>query len=98
ADVDLLDQGVEAGRRVGGGAGERVEVHDHQVDGLDAVRSDGGQVLRQVPPGQDAAVDGRVQGLDPAVEHLGKGGDVRDVHDREPGFGQRLGGAAGRQK
>ena len=98
ADVDLLDQGVEAGRRVGGGPRERIEVHDHQVDGLDAVRPDGGQVLRQVAPGQDAPVDRRVQGLDPPIEHLGEGGDVRDVDHREPGLAQRPGRPAGRQQ
>ena len=86
------------GRRIGGGLGERIQVHDDQVDRLDAVRADGRQVVRPMPPGQDAAVDRRVQRLDPAVEHLREPGDVRDVDHRQAGLGQRLGGPAGRQQ
>ena len=36
-----------------------------------------------------------MQGLDPAVEHFGEAGVVRDVGDVEPGVAQQLGGAAG---
>ena len=53
------------------------------------------EVVGPVPAGQDAAVDRRVQRLDPAVHHLGKAGDVGDVDDRQSRGGQGLGGAAG---
>ena len=61
-------------------------------------RGDRREVVGPVTPGEDAAVDGRVQRLDPAVHHLGKAGDVGDVDDRQPGVGEGLGGAAGRDQ
>ena len=36
-----------------------------------------------------------VEGLDAAVEHFGEAGEVGDVADREAGFAQGLGRAAG---
>ncbi len=53
------------------------------------------EVVGPVPAGQDAGVDRRVEGLDPAVHHLGEPGHVRDVDDRQPGGGEGLGGPAG---
>jgi hypothetical protein len=47
---------------------------------------------------QQAAVDDGVQGLDPAVHHLGKLGQVRDVLDRDAGRRDRRLGAAGRDQ
>ena len=47
-----------------------------------------GHVLGIVADGEDAAVDARVQRLDPAVEHLGKAGDLGDVAHRQPGVRQ----------
>ena len=35
-----------------------------------------------------------MQRLDPAVHHLGKAGEFRDILDREAGILDRLGGAA----
>ena len=95
ADVDLLDQLRRTGVGVGGRLGERIEVHDDEVDRRDAVPADRLEVVRAVATRQDAAVDRRVQRLDPPVHHLGKPGDVGDVDDRETLGGQRLGGAAG---
>ena len=37
----------------------------------------------------------RMQGLDPAVEHLGETGVVGDIGNGEAGIAQQLGGAAG---
>ena len=48
------------------------------------------EIVGTMPAGQDAAVDLRVQGLDPAVHHLGEAGDVGDVGDRQAGVGERL--------
>ena len=75
ADVDELHRGVR---------GERVQVGDHQVDGLDPIRLQVRQVLGLGAIGQDPAVDLRVEGLDPAAEHLGRARhrghlDVRDT-------------------
>ena len=58
---------------------------------------DGGQMLRQVAAGEDAAVDLRVQRLDAAVEHFRKPGVVGDFGHGDAGIAQHLGGAAGGQ-
>ena len=60
-DVDRLDPGAGA---------ERVEVAHHQVDGRDAPPVQVGDVGGVASVGQDGAVDARVQGLHPPVEHL----------------------------
>ena len=67
AHVDQLD------RRVGR---ERVEVADDQVDEADAQPVERVEVLGLGAVGQDAAVDHRVEGLDPAPEHLGRAGEL----------------------
>jgi len=96
ADVDVLDAGREVGaarhRRL-----EGVEVHHDQVDRCDAVRLHRTGMRLLVAPRQDAAVDLRMQRLDPAVHDLGKAGVCRDLGDRDAGRAQGLGGAAGRQ-
>ncbi len=80
---------------LGGGLLEGVEVDDDHVDGLDAVRVDGGDVLGVAADVEDAAVDVGVEGLDAAVEHLGEAGEVGDVADFEAGVAEGVGGAAG---
>ena len=82
-DVDQLDRGVR---------GERIEVAHDEIDRLDVVGLEVGEVLGLRAVGQDAAVDLRVQGLDPAAEHLGALGDrghvlVGDPSLREGGRG-----------
>jgi len=44
---------------------------------------------------QQAAVDQGMEGLDPAIQHLGKARVLADVFDLEAGFAQDFGGAAG---
>ena len=82
ADVDEFDRRVR---------GERVEVADHQVDEADAQLVEGVEVLGLGAVGEDAAVDDRVEGLDPAPEHLGGAGQVGhlDVVDARRGQGGR---------
>ena len=41
-------------------------------------------------------MDRRVQGLDPAIEQFRKAGDLRHLGDRNPGRGEGLRRAAGR--
>ena len=69
---------------------ERIEVAHDQVDRLDAVFLQRGPVLGIVAHGEDAAVDVRMQRLDPAVEHLRKAGDLGDLAHRQAGLGKRL--------
>ena len=94
ADVDLLHDVVLGGAGLDG-LHERVEVHNDQVEGLDLHADEGLHVGRDATVGQDAAVDARVQGLDPAVQHLGGPGDFLDFLDRDAGRGDLLGGGAG---
>ena len=56
---------------------------------------DGRLMFGVVADGEDAAVDARMQRLDPAVEHLGKAGHLGDVAHGQAGVGQRLARAAG---
>ncbi len=73
ADIDVLYRVIEGDARLRHRLLEGIEVHRHQVDRLDSVPGDRGPVLREVAPGEDAAVHGGVQRLHPAVEHLGEG-------------------------
>ena len=74
---------------------ERVEVHHHHVDGLDAVVGERAHVLGVAAHGEDAAGDVGVHGLHAAVEHFGKAGDLGDVRDGDAARAQQRGGAAG---
>ncbi len=56
------------------------------------------EVVAPVAARQDAAVDQRVERLDPSVHHLGEASDVGDVGDGQARLGQRPGGAAGRDQ
>ncbi len=87
----IVERQVGTCRRLGKG----IQVHDDQVDRLDAVLPDRRQVLGQVAPRQDAAVHPGMQGLHPAVEHLGKAGHLGDADDGQAGAGQGVGRAAG---
>ena len=88
-DVDELDGGVGA---------ERVEVAHHQVDEADALALEVGQVLGLGPVGQDPAVDGGVEGLHPAAQHLGRAGEDGHLDVVDTGLGQGGRGAAARDQ
>ena len=73
-------------------------MHDHEVDAVDAVRLEVGQVLGLGAVGQDAAVDLGVKGLDPAPQHLWRARHVGHLAVGDTGFtqlGRRI--AAGHQ-
>jgi hypothetical protein len=82
ADVDLLDALVDA-RSGRDGLAERVEVGDHEVEGLDAELLELPDVGGQPPVGEDARVHLRVQRLDAAVEALREARQVLDLRDRD---------------
>ena len=85
ADVDLLDQLVELGLGGGGGARERVQIDDDEVDGVDPMLPDRREIIGPISPREDPTVHRRVQGLDSAVHHLWKTRDIRHTEDTEPG-------------
>ncbi len=80
---------------LGRGLPERIEIHGDEVDGRDPVLGERLHVLRQVAAREQTAVHGGVQGLHPAVEHLGKVRQRLDVLHREAGRPQRARRAAG---
>ena len=73
---------------------ERVEIHADQIDRRNAVRGHGRHVFWIVAHAEQSAVHFGVQRLDAPVHHLGKAGDVADVHHRQTGLGQGFGGTA----
>ncbi len=89
AHVDQLDRGVGP---------ERVEVHGHEVDRLDAEALEVGHVGRVVPVGQQPPVQLRVQGDHAVAQHLGRPGDLLDRAVGDALSGQHPGGAAARDQ
>ncbi len=98
ADVDLLDEIVEPNVRLGRSRHERVEIDGHEIDQADVVRRRGLEILGVMAPRENAAVDLGMEGLDAAVHHLGKAGDVRDIDDGEAGVCEGARGSAGRDE
>ena len=78
ADVDVLDAIVEGGA-FGDGGLERIEVHDQEIDRLDAVLVRRRGVLLVRADRQQPAMHLRVQRLHPAVHHFRKAGEFGDV-------------------
>ncbi len=95
ADVDLLDDVVLRGTGFHG-LHEGVEVHDDEVEGFDLHAGQRVHVGGDPAVREDAAVDARVQGLDPAVEHFRRAGDFLDFLDRDAGRCDLFRGGAGR--
>jgi hypothetical protein len=98
ADVDHLHHLLEGGTLGCRRLAEGVEVDHHQIDGQDRVLAQLTEVRAAPPVGEDAAMDPRMQGLDPAVQDLGELGHLRDRHHRHPRLLEHLEGAAGREE
>jgi hypothetical protein len=96
ADIDVLDRIFQRAIRLHGNLLEWIQVQHQQIDGSDAMlrhhRIVGAAASKQ------AAMDIRMQRLDPAVHDFRKTGDLRDIADRQPGVAQCPGGAAGGQQ
>ncbi len=73
---------------------EGVEVDHQQVDQRDPLRRRRVEMVRRVPPGEQPAVNARMQGLHPAVHDLGEAGDIGDVGRRDSRLLERARGAA----
>jgi hypothetical protein len=97
ADVDVLNARLEVAalrdRRA-----EGIKVDNDEVDGRHAVRGHVRFVLGVAADAEEAAVNSRVQGLDPAVKELGKAGVLGDIRDGQAGVADSLRGPAGREK
>src|SRR5918994_7364068 len=94
ADVDHLDR-VRLGDAVArDDLREGVEAHAHEVERLDAVVVERGQVVRMVAARQDRRVDPRVERLHAAAEHLRDLGQLFHRRRVDPALREMLGGAA----
>ncbi len=98
ADVDVLDRVGQPAIGPGDGFAEGIEIDGHEIDARDARLLQGFHVRARIAAGEYAAVHLRMQGLHPAVQHLGKTRVVRDLGHREPGAPQEGCGAAGRDQ
>ena len=98
ADVDLLDQRVEGDPGPIRGRGERVEIHDDELERSDRRRRELLPMVDQSAVGEDPGVDPRMERLDPSVEHLREAGHRRDVGHRQAGLAERPSGPAGRHE
>jgi hypothetical protein len=96
ADIDVLDAFLER-RAARHGRLERVEIDHDDVDRRDPVHTHRCDMLGRIAARQDAAMDQRMQGLDPAVHHLREAGMGRHLDDLDARLGDRRGRAAGRQ-
>ena len=94
ADVDVLNGILHLHVGFGDRLPERIEVHAHQVDELDAVLLQGFQMLRVVAARQQPAVDLRMEGLDPSVADLRESRHVADVDDLDAALPQQFHRAA----
>ena len=94
ADVDVLDDLGLVGPHARGGALERIEVDDDQVDVLDLVLGGRLHVVGVVARREQAGVELGVQRLDAAVHDLREAGEVVDGADRHAGALELLRGAA----
>ena len=95
ADVDVLDGVFKRAVRFRHRCGERVEVHDHQIDRRDIGAFHGSHMRAQVAPPENAAMNLGVQGFDPAIQHFRETGVVTHFDDRDAGLLQHAGGTAG---
>ncbi len=94
ANVDLLEHGGNRRGRIARDPGKRVQVDGDDVDQSEAMDRHRGQVIRTVAASQDPGVNGRMQGLHAAVEHLGKPRDLADPSHGQTGVAKRAGGPA----
>ena len=89
ADVDVLDGFGESRTGSGDRGLEGIEVHDHQIDGWEALLTRAAaRSAGNVAASQDAGVDLGMEGLDPAAQDLGLAGEVGHFRDLDAGVQQ----------
>ena len=95
ADVDVLQRVIQRYAGLADGCCEGIEVDYHQVDGINTVLLQLGHVAGRIPPRQQAAVDGGMQGLDATFQNLRRTGNIRHLANDDPGIRQAPVRAAG---
>ena len=94
ADIDVFHRCGGVGSRGYRGL-EGIKIDHHQIDGGDAVFFHGREMVLRITPGQDAAVNKGVEGLDPAPHNFREAGLFRYVAYGNADLAQGLGRAAG---
>ena len=92
-DVDQLDRLVDADVPSADLRREGLDVDDDEVDEADPVLHQLLQLVRVVPPGEDAGVDRRMKGADLAADERGNGRQVADRGRLDAVRGKMLAGA-----
>jgi len=98
ADVDFLDQSGEGRLRICRGLHKWIQIDHKDINQADLVARRRRHVFRPVPPGEDAAVNLRMKGLDAAVHHFRKTGDIRDGQHGQAGILKGPGSSPGRHQ
>ena len=94
ADIDFLDGGGFIGSGAHGVA-ERIQVHHHQIEGLDAEPFQLGRMVGIGHVCEDAGMNMRIEGLDTTVEAFRKTGDLGYLGHLDTQLGKTLGGGTG---
>ena len=97
-DVDVLDRLLKGDPGARDGLLEGVEIDDHQIDRPKPVLLDRVFMRGVAANIEQPAMNPRMQGLDPAIEHFGKTGEIAQLDHRKPRLPQRPGGAARRKQ
>ena len=95
ADVDILDA-IRVARALRDRGFEWIQIDHQDIDGGDPMRRHRRGMRLVVADREQAAMHLGVQRLDAAVHHLREAGELGNVDDFQPGIGERLSGAAGR--
>ena len=78
-NVDSFDHLLQLDSGLGGGLLERVEIHHHHVNRLDAVLGDCRLMGWVIPAMQNSSVHLWVKRLHPSVKHLGESGQLGNI-------------------
>jgi hypothetical protein len=94
-NVDVLQGVIQRDVGIADGFDERVKVHHHQVDSINAVAIQLGHVVWRVPPRQQPAVNRGMQRLDPAFQYFRRAGHLGYLAHGNAGLSQAAVGSAG---
>ncbi len=97
ANIDIFNSLLERNPRPGNGLLKGIEIDHHKIDQPDAIVLQLLQMLCR-SSGQNTPMNPGMKGLDPPIQNLRKSRDLGNIANRQPRFGQRFKGAAGRNQ
>ncbi len=98
ADIDILDRVGIADIGPSDGLRKRIEIHNHEIDRLNAMFGQHGDILGMIAAEQNAAVDSGMERLHATIHHLGKAGVFGHIANGEAILLQELAGPAGAEQ